>query len=266
MRYHLEGQLLLGQRHVHEAVLVVVARVQRHVLRGDAAAAPGDHPGGGVQEVAHLEVGLVLGPDPRRLVGGAVHVLGVPVACDDSVDLVLRREGHPVALAPVGREVRHYNAPVGLGLGHDLAQPLLLVLPKVVEPLLAVLRAPGGPACRAAVRRQRVVRAADVVRRPHAVRQRVPVVGVHEVVVDREVGVLHRDVVVERRRHPAVLGEVRLAPGVADRLVPGHVEAPAAPVVVAQDAEPSLAVQAVPVVNVLEDLLELVHGLLLVLL
>mmetsp|Transcript_182304 Transcript_182304/g.443730 ORF Transcript_182304/g.443730 Transcript_182304/m.443730 type:complete len:387 (+) Transcript_182304:392-1552(+) len=263
---HLEGQRLLGQRHVDEAILVVLALRVGDVLRGDAAAAAGHHPGSRIQEVVHLVVVGVLRPDLRDRVSGAVHVLGVPVARDDHVDLVLRRELHPVLLSPVGREVRHHDAPLGGGLGHNLVKPVLLLDPEVVEPLLASARTLGGTARLRAVGRRWVVGAADVVRRPVPVVERVPDVRVHEVVVDREVVVLHRDVVVQSRSHPPVLAGLRLGPRVADGLVPGHVHAPAAPVVVAEDPQPHEAIEAGTIVDVLEDLLELVCGFLLVLL
>ena len=58
-----------------------------------------------------------------------------------------------------------------------------------------------------------------------------------------------------RRQSPAVA-----VPGVSNLLIPAIVEDAAAPVVVSQDAQPRLAIQARPVVDVLEDLVELVVG------
>mmetsp|Transcript_58825 Transcript_58825/g.154942 ORF Transcript_58825/g.154942 Transcript_58825/m.154942 type:complete len:333 (-) Transcript_58825:79-1077(-) len=83
-------------------------------------------------------------------------------------------------------------------------------------------------------------------------------VGVEHEEVDAEalVGVVDLRAVVRRGHDPAVA-----LPGVGDLLIPAIVEDAAAPVVVAEDAEPRHVVEAGPAVDALVDLVELVLGL-----
>jgi len=74
------------------------------------------------------------------------------------------------------------------------------------------------------------------------------VVGVHEVVVHREVGVAHPGAPVLRGDPPP-----RVHPRHGDDLAPARGVAPAAVVVVPQDAEPWLALQRGPIVHVVEN-------------
>mmetsp|Transcript_91642 Transcript_91642/g.285094 ORF Transcript_91642/g.285094 Transcript_91642/m.285094 type:complete len:253 (-) Transcript_91642:455-1213(-) len=170
----------------------------------------------------------------------------------------------PVLCAPIGRKMRHDHAPLSGGLGHKLGEPSLLIFPEVLEPLLARVCARGWPALALAGCPRRGVRPTNVVRRPLAEGQGVPDIRVHEIIVHGEVLILHSHGPIQRRRYPTSGVGLRLAPRVADRLRPGHVESPATPVVVPQHAQPHLAIEALAGVDVLEDLLELVHVVALV--
>mmetsp|Transcript_91643 Transcript_91643/g.285103 ORF Transcript_91643/g.285103 Transcript_91643/m.285103 type:complete len:425 (-) Transcript_91643:455-1729(-) len=260
----LEDGEVLADRQVHEAVLVVVAARVGHMLRGDAAAPARHNPGRGVDEVIHRCRVRILGPDLCHRVPLHVHVLGVPVACDDDVNLMVPGELLPVLCAPIGRKMRHDHAPLSGGLGHKLGEPSLLIFPEVLEPLLARVCARGWPALALAGCPRRGVRPTNVVRRPLAEGQGVPDIRVHEIIVHGEVLILHSHGPIQRRRYPTSGVGLRLAPRVADRLRPGHVESPATPVVVPQHAQPHLAIEALAGVDVLEDLLELVHVVALV--
>eukprot|EP00404_Azadinium_spinosum_P027677 CAMPEP_0180675450 /NCGR_PEP_ID=MMETSP1037_2-20121125/66755_1 /TAXON_ID=632150 /ORGANISM="Azadinium spinosum, Strain 3D9" /LENGTH=245 /DNA_ID=CAMNT_0022704827 /DNA_START=112 /DNA_END=846 /DNA_ORIENTATION=- len=122
VRDRLYLQLLLGQRHVHEAVLVVGAILGRRVLGGGAAAPARDHP----CVVELLVVFGVVWPDQLSGVTLPVQVLRVPVRRDDKVDLMLLRQLLPIVRTPIWGEVRHYDAPISSRLGDELRQPRLL--------------------------------------------------------------------------------------------------------------------------------------------
>mmetsp|Transcript_77170 Transcript_77170/g.233938 ORF Transcript_77170/g.233938 Transcript_77170/m.233938 type:complete len:272 (-) Transcript_77170:63-878(-) len=86
-------------------------------------------------------------------------------------------------------------------------------------------------------------------------------IGVHEEVIDGKVRVPRSRLPVQRGRQPPALPPGVLEPGVRDGLVPavGHHEA--AEVVVAEDAEPLLAVEPGAGVDVLEDALPLARSI-----
>ena len=113
-------------------------------------------------------------------------------------------------------------------------------------------------ALRRAVCSRRIVRgSADVVLGIQRWILRVLRIRVDHVDVHGEPGIheVHVLAPVCRRHSPAVA-----VPGVSNLLIPAIVEDAASPVVVPQDAQPRLAIQARPVVDVLEDLVELVVG------
>ena len=100
-----------------------------------------------------------------------------------------------------------------------------------------------------------VLDSADVVLRVQFRILRVLGIRVDHEDVHGEAGVHEVDVLapVCRRQSPAIA-----LPGVGNLLVPAVVEDTASPVVVSQDAQPRLAIQARPVVDALENLVELV--------
>mmetsp|Transcript_51692 Transcript_51692/g.137703 ORF Transcript_51692/g.137703 Transcript_51692/m.137703 type:complete len:281 (+) Transcript_51692:489-1331(+) len=197
----LDRNLTLLQGHIHEAILVVITVHRRLPLGGDATAAAGGHPHGGVQEVVVQLVRVVV-PHHFPVVAGLVHVLDVPVTSDDEIDLVFWSELFPVGRTPARGEVCHDDAPVGSRLWHHLVQPLLLFFPELAEPILALPNA-ARPDRGAGDGLLIVVRlGADVVRGRILGVQCVEDVGVQEVVVDSEVWVPHLGLIIHGWSHP----------------------------------------------------------------
>mmetsp|Transcript_37238 Transcript_37238/g.107529 ORF Transcript_37238/g.107529 Transcript_37238/m.107529 type:complete len:387 (+) Transcript_37238:197-1357(+) len=224
------------QREVHEAVGVVLAENVRLVLRGDASAASRNYPGGRAECIPGLHV---------------VHLLQMHVAGDEQVDAILLRKRQPRLLAPRRREVRDNHLPIHFGMGQALFDPLDLVLPQPQEPIRAILDR--ARALLAARRMRAVVRPrTDVVVLVVAARG-VEHVRVDEPIVDGKARVAHGRPPELRRRHPTSCARSARRPCVADRLVPAGLEEEATVVVVAQDAQPDLAVDAWPRVDLLED-------------
>mmetsp|Transcript_126991 Transcript_126991/g.355667 ORF Transcript_126991/g.355667 Transcript_126991/m.355667 type:complete len:422 (-) Transcript_126991:74-1339(-) len=196
---------------------------------------------------------------PRR-----PELLVVAVPRDEEIEAV-RGVQHPVPpnLVPA-REVRHDDLPVRRGRPELRLRPGFVLGPEIPEPLLAgpdvAGTARGGAAGAALVVALLEVPllAADVV---------FGILGgilrIHRVRVDEDdvhgealVGVVHTLEEVWRRHHPT-----GARPSVRDLLVPPVVEDAAAPIVVAEDAEPWHAGEPRPLVDTLEDLVELVPRL-----
>mmetsp|Transcript_118142 Transcript_118142/g.314375 ORF Transcript_118142/g.314375 Transcript_118142/m.314375 type:complete len:316 (+) Transcript_118142:151-1098(+) len=235
----LQDDLALGERQVIESVHVAPASTDRS-LRRNAAASTGDEAG----QTAH-HPGLV------------VRHLGVRVAGDQQVQaIVLVELLVPMRLVPTS-EMRDGNLPVRRRLVELLLQPLLLRLPGRPHPAVAIARRPGAAVAGAGGPRRVVRGAADVVLRVGAWRLGVHGVGVEHVDVNGKVLVWETHVLAEvlRRHDPAVAH-----PSVDDLLVPSIVELPAAVVVVAQHAQPGLAVQAWAAVDLLKDVVKQLLG------
>mmetsp|Transcript_2564 Transcript_2564/g.5190 ORF Transcript_2564/g.5190 Transcript_2564/m.5190 type:complete len:503 (+) Transcript_2564:3-1511(+) len=240
--------VLLGDLEVVEAVLRLAVPVpvvdKRRGLGGDAAAASRDE-AGEVRELARPGV-LVI---PELLV--------VTVPCHQEVQAHAPQLTVPRGLV-AAREVRHDDLPLGRRLPNLALQPDLLALPQLLEPAQAQPKA-WRPTRDGAARPGLVVLlAADVV-----LGVLIQWLRVHDVGVDREdvhaemlIRVVHLHAVVGGGHDPAVA-----VPRVGNLLIPAVVEHAAAPVVVAEDADPGHAIKALPVVDILEDLVELVLGL-----
>mmetsp|Transcript_1617 Transcript_1617/g.4833 ORF Transcript_1617/g.4833 Transcript_1617/m.4833 type:complete len:1176 (-) Transcript_1617:46-3573(-) len=217
---------------------------QRALLGRDAASAAGDEAGEAPEHAGVAALGVSL---PELLV--------VLMARDQQVQAQVRVQAiEPGSLEAAGK-VRHYDLPVGLGAPQLVLGPPLLLLPEGVKPGLARLDR-GGASRFAAVSVLRVVLGpADVVLRVLLRVKRVHEVGVKHEVVHREGGVHDLQAVVRRGHHPP-----RAGPGVRNLLVPAVDELAAAPVMVAQDAEPGLAVEPGTVVDALVNGVELMPG------
>mmetsp|Transcript_38099 Transcript_38099/g.113779 ORF Transcript_38099/g.113779 Transcript_38099/m.113779 type:complete len:333 (+) Transcript_38099:296-1294(+) len=177
------------------------------------------------------------------------------VAGNDEVNAVGLCHSLPEGPPIVGREVRHHNLPVRPGLIEVVLQPYLLLVPEPSKPRQTL-----GDVLRALHPTSRLLRvvlsAADVVLGVGVGFLCVEVVGVQEEIVDGEAWVADRHRPVLSRHHPAAAR----APRVADKLVPTAVEAEASVVVVAEDAQPGLPVQALALVDLLKVPLKLPGG------
>mmetsp|Transcript_86367 Transcript_86367/g.220020 ORF Transcript_86367/g.220020 Transcript_86367/m.220020 type:complete len:379 (+) Transcript_86367:374-1510(+) len=217
----------------------------RGSLRRDSTASAGDD----AREAAHEISGDVC-PQPELLI--------VPVSRHKQVqaELLAQRPVPCLVLAVLtAREVGDHDLPGRRRLTEFVLQPDLLLSPQGLEVGGAIL-----DGCRTLRRRAigtyRVVRlAADVVLRVHPWTLRVVDVRVDHEDVGREQfrRVLHAHHVVRGRHDPAVAG-----PSVRNLLIPTVVKTTATPIVVAQNAQPRLALEARARVDALKDLVELV--------
>mmetsp|Transcript_18104 Transcript_18104/g.47561 ORF Transcript_18104/g.47561 Transcript_18104/m.47561 type:complete len:468 (+) Transcript_18104:385-1788(+) len=231
MREALDFHLVPGDCHIHEAVLVVVTVDAGQALGGDTAAAAGDH--------------------PSRIADGGVpgrHFLLVSMAGDEEVDAVGLGKPRPSVLLELWREMSHDHEPIRIGGAHALLHPGHLFQPKLCKPVKAMGRR--SRARSTAGRTGGIVeRRADVVVRLFVGREGVVDIAVHEVVVHREVTVLHLGAPIQSGRQPSVAA----APGVCDGLVPSFCELVAAIIVVAQDTHPRFPRKVRTIVDLLED-------------
>mmetsp|Transcript_44155 Transcript_44155/g.113633 ORF Transcript_44155/g.113633 Transcript_44155/m.113633 type:complete len:250 (+) Transcript_44155:341-1090(+) len=217
----------------------------RGSLRRDSTASAGDD----AREAAHEISGDVC-PQPELLI--------VPVAGHQEVQAIilveLPVEGLILTIL-AAREVRHHDLPRGLGLAQLLLEPHLLLGPELLEVCDTSLDGHRA-ADHTASRTRRVVRgAADVVLGVLRGLLGIVEIGVGHEEVDGEalIHVLDTRHVIRRRHHPTVAD-----PSVGDLLIPAVVELAAAPIMVAEDAEPRLAIEARALVHLLVDLVELV--------
>mmetsp|Transcript_24171 Transcript_24171/g.67846 ORF Transcript_24171/g.67846 Transcript_24171/m.67846 type:complete len:384 (-) Transcript_24171:308-1459(-) len=238
MRQALDFHLVLGDCHIHEAVLVVVTVDAGQALGGDTAAAAGDHP----SRIADVGV-------PGR------HLLLVSMAGDEEVDAVDLGEPRPSVLAELWREMGHDHEPVRIGGAHALLHPGDLFLPKLCKPVKAIGRR---SRARSTAGRTGVVveRRADVVIRQVAGWEGIVDITVHEKIVHCKVAMFHLGAPIESGSEPPVAA----APSVRDGLVPSLCELVAAIIVVAQDTHPRFPRKVRTIVDLLEDSIPLSDG------
>mmetsp|Transcript_43616 Transcript_43616/g.60589 ORF Transcript_43616/g.60589 Transcript_43616/m.60589 type:complete len:203 (-) Transcript_43616:535-1143(-) len=151
-------------------------------------------------------------------------------------------------------KVRDDDLPCRRRLSHQVANPHFLLVPELRKPMGTVLdRLWAARGCAGGIRVV-VLGAAHVVARVLLRWHCIDKVGVKEVIVHVKVQVLVDDggLVVRRRENPAIT-----KPGVGQLLVPTIVELEATPVMVSKNAEPRLLAESWPLVNALEDLVEL---------
>mmetsp|Transcript_125672 Transcript_125672/g.350057 ORF Transcript_125672/g.350057 Transcript_125672/m.350057 type:complete len:566 (+) Transcript_125672:344-2041(+) len=235
----LDADLALCDREVIEAILVVLPAEHVHFVLGrDATTTARD-------EAGHT----------AKTIWVPIHHLEVHVAGDHQVQAVFQVELTIEIRVVAAGEVRDKDLPISSGVPQLLRDPSGPIVPELLEPGVAAIHA-GHAAHRGATRILRVVLCAtDVVLRVGAdVFQGVDDVRVGHEDVDREilVGILNVLHPVRCREDPPVA-----RPRVGDLLVPSGRELAAAPVVIAQDSEPGLAVQTRAGIDVLKDPLEL---------
>mmetsp|Transcript_54941 Transcript_54941/g.118731 ORF Transcript_54941/g.118731 Transcript_54941/m.118731 type:complete len:309 (+) Transcript_54941:962-1888(+) len=183
------------------------------------------------------------------------------VSGDHEINAVLVSEALPVfhilAVVRPGlwREMRHDDLPICSRSREFLVEPQQLICPELPEPgdaVPVVARAEGEAT------RPTVAPTTDVVHGICIRVRRVLVVRVDNVDVDAEALRRVLDVLVEvlARHHPPVRG-----PGVGELLIPAVVEQIAAVVVVSQAAQPRHAINARPMVDLVEDVVELRRAL-----
>mmetsp|Transcript_8856 Transcript_8856/g.26359 ORF Transcript_8856/g.26359 Transcript_8856/m.26359 type:complete len:463 (+) Transcript_8856:192-1580(+) len=229
---------LFGQRELEETVLVVDAQGIWPAFRSNASPSAGNHPSGGEKEVAWVFV---------------MDLLVVHMTSDHQINAVFFRHGLPIPCVPRGREVCHHDLPSGLGAIEGVLQPRHLLLPQVLEPARALPYVFDAELAAAVLVGVHMLLAADIVLRVGVGLLGLDEVRIDEEIIHRKARVVHVRRPVLSRRHPAAAR----APRIGDVLVPTCVELVAAVVVVAQDAQPRLAVDALALVNLLENPLEL---------
>mmetsp|Transcript_97632 Transcript_97632/g.285012 ORF Transcript_97632/g.285012 Transcript_97632/m.285012 type:complete len:201 (-) Transcript_97632:323-925(-) len=179
----------------------------------------------------------------------------MPVASDEEVKAITKTKlPKPGGLESAG-EVRHHNLPVCGGRLQPPLHPPLLLVPEVFEPPVALILARWTSGARAA-RTGRIVGATDVVLGVEIAQLRIHRVRVEheEFCAEAQVRVMHELAPIDSWHHPP-----RIVPRVCNLLVPGVIELPATPVMVAQDTQPFLPVQPRTMVNTIKDGSELVE-------
>mmetsp|Transcript_57935 Transcript_57935/g.104060 ORF Transcript_57935/g.104060 Transcript_57935/m.104060 type:complete len:329 (-) Transcript_57935:989-1975(-) len=165
---------------------------------------------------------------------------------------MLGTEPVPIFAAEDRREVCHYDLPGRTRIFQVLVQPLHLVLPEILEPARTapeVIR-PTGTTAGTPVARVRATNVVELV--AIRIRPGVPQIGVHEVIVDTKLWIIHLDLVVLTWHDPAICA-VLSSPGPPDDLVPPSVKLESTVVVVSEDTQPRLAIQTRSVVDEFEN-------------